>query len=181
MRFGWLATGKSKRFGLIDAKWHIRMSKMANQKNTARLQLGPKAARKAVFRDGLGLRGKDAVGIVKVLESGLPFRTLSRFQKESGLPWPVIAQVLRLPRRTLARRKSGGRLDAAESERLYRLAQLYRRAEELFEGNASATRNWLKSPNRGLGHASPLSLAASEIGARAVEDLIGRLEYGVYS
>jgi putative toxin-antitoxin system antitoxin component (TIGR02293 family) len=162
---------------LIDAKWHSKMSNMAKNKAKARWQPGPRA----VSRDGLGLRAKNAVGLVKVLEGGLPFRALSRFQKESGLPWPMIARVLRLPRRTLARRKAAGRLDAPESERLYRLAELYRKAVELFEGNGTAAGNWLQSPNRGLGHISPLSLAASEIGARAVEDLIGRLEHGVYS
>jgi uncharacterized protein (DUF2384 family) len=32
-----------------------------------------------------------------------------------------------------------------------------------------------------LGHATPLALADTEFGAREVEDLLGRLEHGVYS
>jgi putative toxin-antitoxin system antitoxin component (TIGR02293 family) len=157
------------------------MSKMANKRTIARWQHGSRVATKTVFPGGLGLRAKDAVGLVKVLEDGLPFRALSRFQKKSGLPWAVIAGILRLPRRTLARRKAAGRLAGPESERLFRLVDLYEKAVGLFEGNPLAARNWLQSPNRGLGHISPLALATSEIGARAVEDLIGRLEHGVYS
>ncbi len=140
-----------------------------------------KVARKPMGIDGLGLRAKDVVSLVKVLDDGISFAALTRFQKESGLPSGVIAKVLRLPRRTLARRKGAGRLSGPESERLVRLAGLYEKAVRLFEGNTSVARNWFQSPNKGLGLVAPLTLAESEIGARAVEDLIGRLEHGVYS
>jgi uncharacterized protein (DUF2384 family) len=39
----------------------------------------------------------------------------------------------------------------------------------------------LKTPARSLGGKPPLEFAASELGAQEVENLIGRLEYGVYS
>jgi len=42
-------------------------------------------------------------------------------------------------------------------------------------------RRWLSSPQRGLGGAVPLDYAETEIGAREVEDLLGRIEYGVYA
>ncbi len=140
-----------------------------------------KIVKKTNSMTGLGPRAKDVVGLIKVLDKGVPFATLTRFQNKSGLPASVIAKVLRLPRRTLARRKRAARLSGPESERLYRLAGLYERAASLFEGDASAARHWLQSPNRGLANITPLALAESEIGARAVEDLMGRLEHGVYS
>jgi putative toxin-antitoxin system antitoxin component (TIGR02293 family) len=127
------------------------------------------------------LGAKDVLGLIRVLEEGVPFRTLERFRKESCLTWDAIAKVLRIPRRTLARRKAVGILTSSESERFVRLAQLYDRAVDLFEGNAGAARDWLDSPNKALGQLPPLVLAETEIGARAVEDLIGRLAHGVYS
>jgi len=36
-------------------------------------------------------------------------------------------------------------------------------------------------PNRALGNLSPLEMAATETGAREVENLMGRLEHGVFS
>jgi uncharacterized protein (DUF2384 family) len=39
----------------------------------------------------------------------------------------------------------------------------------------------LRSPQIGLGGAVPLAYAETELGAREVEDLLGRIEYGVYS
>ena len=68
-----------------------------------------------------------------------------------------------------------------ESERLMRLAKLHKKALDLFEGDAVAARTWLSSPNRALGGRIPLSLVETELGVLAVEDVIGRLEHGVYS
>jgi putative toxin-antitoxin system antitoxin component (TIGR02293 family) len=42
-------------------------------------------------------------------------------------------------------------------------------------------RRWLNSPQVGLGGAIPLEYAETEVGAREVEHLLGRIEYGVYS
>jgi putative toxin-antitoxin system antitoxin component (TIGR02293 family) len=54
------------------------------------------------------------------------------------------------------------------------------KAVELMESEESA-RQWLASPQFGLGGAVPLDYAETEIGAREVEDLLGRIEYGVYA
>jgi uncharacterized protein (DUF2384 family) len=40
---------------------------------------------------------------------------------------------------------------------------------------------WLKHPQRGLGGAVPLDYAETEIGAREMDNLLGRIDYGVYS
>ena len=48
-------------------------------------------------------------------------------------------------------------------------------------GDEEYGRRWLESPQRGLGGKTPLDFARSEVGAREVEDLLGRIEHGVYS
>ena len=48
-------------------------------------------------------------------------------------------------------------------------------------GAEEAARRWLSSPQVGLGGALPLEYAETEVGAREVENLLGRIEYGVYS
>lgn len=68
-----------------------------------------------------------------------------------------------------------------ETDYELRLAGLFDRAVHLFEGDTAAATVWLRSPAKALGNKVPLELAKTEIGARAVEDLIGRLEFGVYS
>jgi putative toxin-antitoxin system antitoxin component (TIGR02293 family) len=131
--------------------------------------------------NSLALKADNVVALTNVLKSGLAFATLTRFQKKSRLPLTAILRVLQIPPRTLARRKVAGTLTSQESECLVRLAGLFDRAVALFEGAEPAAATWLQTPSKALGNCTPLQLAETEVGARAVEDLIGRLEYGVYS
>jgi len=61
-----------------------------------------------------------------------------------------------------------------------RFWRLVRQAADLF-GDIERARAWLKHPQYGLGGAIPLDYARTEIGAREVENLLGRIDYGVYS
>jgi putative toxin-antitoxin system antitoxin component (TIGR02293 family) len=61
-----------------------------------------------------------------------------------------------------------------------RIIRLFDLARSVF-GTDEATRRWLNAPLRALGGRSPLDFAQTEPGAREVENVIGRLEHGVYS
>jgi putative toxin-antitoxin system antitoxin component (TIGR02293 family) len=128
----------------------------------------------------LGLRAADTGDLIRQLEKGLPFRTLGSLEAASGLPPAEIAGAIGIPERTLARRKAAGRLSPGESERLLRLASLFEKAVQLFEGDVSGAVRWLTSPKRTLGDRTPLAYSRTEVGAREVETLIGRMEYGVF-
>ena len=59
--------------------------------------------------------------------------------------------------------------------------QLMQLATALMEGNEEEAERWLNRPARSLGGVSPLQHARTEQGVRDVEQLIGRLEHGVFS
>lgn len=65
------------------------------------------------------------------------------------------------------------------SDRLYRLINIFTKAIQLFNDTEEAS-EWLKFPQYGLGDKVPLELLGTEAGAREVELLLGRIEYGVY-
>ena len=79
--------------------------------------------------------------------------------------------------RSLQRRKSQGRLARYESDRLYRLARLVSLAAN-FLGDRQTAIAWLKRPNRALGGVAPLAIIDTELGARQVENVLGRIGYG---
>ncbi len=112
---------------------------------------------------------------------GLPSNSVGAFVHNSGLKQQDILEAAQLPASTLSRRKKSAMLEPAESERLFRVAQVFERAADLFEGDAAAARRWLTEPVRGLGQRVPLELARTQIGAQLVLDLIGRLDRGVFS
>jgi len=83
--------------------------------------------------------------------------------------------------RTLRRKRAEGtRLSARESDRLARLARVMVRAEESLGDEERATR-WLARRNRALGGNRPLTLLDSDAGARAVAQMLGRIEHGVHT
>jgi len=115
-----------------------------------------------------------------MLRVGLPVQELEDLRASLQMPMEKLVPKLAISKATLHRRKATGKLDPAESDRVVRFARLMGKAVEVLESEENA-RNWLTSPQIGLGGAVPLDYAETELGAREVEDLLGRIEYGVYS
>jgi putative toxin-antitoxin system antitoxin component (TIGR02293 family) len=88
---------------------------------------------------------------------------------------------VQVPKQTMARRKALGKLNVAESDRVARFARLLKQATDMMEGNQNAAIGWLKSPQVLLENQAPLEYARTESGAAEVQQLIGRIESGVYS
>jgi putative toxin-antitoxin system antitoxin component (TIGR02293 family) len=118
--------------------------------------------------------------LIRRIQQGLRYRELEQLQNGIDLPLEELAGKLAISRSTLQRRKAEGRLSPQESDKVMRFAALLRQATRIF-GNAERARAWLKFPQRGLGGAIPLDYAETEIGAREVERLLGRIDYSVYS
>lgn len=129
----------------------------------------------------LGIKAHDLSSLLGEVNAGFDFRSFTRLQKAMDLPKYELAELVQIKPRTLTRRQVEGKLHPNESERLLRAARLFQKAIELFEGDAAAARTWLTTPNRALKDKRPLDLARTELGAREVENLIGRLEHGVFT
>lgn len=127
----------------------------------------------------LGFRTYDALKIYADVRKGFSYAAFEHFQRNASLSAVALAELAQIPARTLARRKEQGRLGPEESDRLVRFARVFARALELFEGRAEIARDWLSAPQRALGGATPLALAATDVGASEVQNLIGRLEHGI--
>jgi putative toxin-antitoxin system antitoxin component (TIGR02293 family) len=129
----------------------------------------------------LGLDYVDLPSILKAVEKGFSWKTFERFVKNIGLPADRIAEVMGIPRRTLARRKVEGRLKSDESDRLLRLARVFASALDLFHGDREAAVLWLTDINIALGGVAPLDFARTQLGAEEVSDLVGRIQHGIFS
>jgi putative toxin-antitoxin system antitoxin component (TIGR02293 family) len=119
------------------------------------------------------------IEVVRLLRSGLPFEAIEQLQEMLDQSLDRVTQLSRISERTLARRKKEGRFNQDESERIHRLMTVIRRAVALFEGDVEATRRWLNTPRAVFDGKSALEFAETDVGAREVEDTIGRMEHGV--
>jgi putative toxin-antitoxin system antitoxin component (TIGR02293 family) len=122
---------------------------------------------------------RSELDLVAAATGGIPAEAAYRVV-EAGLLDADELYALVVPRRTIDRRLEDGRaLTVPESDRLLRAVRVVVRAGEAL-GDEERARRWLRTPNRALRGATPLSLLATEIGARMVERTLGRIEHGVH-
>jgi len=86
-----------------------------------------------------------------------------------------------VPKRTLARRRAENELlTVEETDKALRLTRIATLAEKVF-GDPTKAHRWLRKPKRSLSGDTPLAYLASENGARVVEEMLCRIEHGIYA
>ncbi len=118
--------------------------------------------------------------VIETITEGLPAVLAREMATRLTVTMEEMAGLLRLTPRTMQRRLEDGRLEIGESERLWGLARVFFRAVQVLESEAAAVQ-WFKSPIQVLGWATPMSLAYTAVGLRELENILGRIEHGVFS
>jgi len=129
----------------------------------------------------IGIKASDRLELSDEIQAGFPFNSFVILTRSLGVTNKELAELVQINTRTLNRRKKEGKLKADESDRLLRFARIYTYALGLFEGDKVAAQNWLSSGNQALKGDSPLEVSKTEEGARELENLIVRLEHGVFA
>jgi putative toxin-antitoxin system antitoxin component (TIGR02293 family) len=132
------------------------------------------------YGESVGVTSQDKHDMIRMIKKGLPFVAFDKLQKGMGVSVKTLVKVLNIADRTLTRRKSEGCFQADESERLLRLGTLFDKAVDVL-GKREDAQHWFQMPKKALGGQSPLEYADTELGAREVEDLLGRIAHGVFS
>ena len=132
-------------------------------------------------RKVLGKTIKKPDDLAQLVRNGLPAIAVKVLAEKLEVSNAALSRKLGVPQRTMTRRLSQRtRLTSAESDRTVRLARVYANAVEMI-GDEQKAVNWLGTPNRALGGARPLDQLDTDVGAREVEDVLGRIAYGVFS
>jgi putative toxin-antitoxin system antitoxin component (TIGR02293 family) len=120
------------------------------------------------------------LALAKAVERGLPTEAIDAAVKAGLLEQQDIHKHV-VTKRTLQRRRDEDQpLNAEESDRLARLIRVIARAEVAL-GDPAKAESWLREPNRALQGKQPMDLLGSDVGARAVEKVLGRIEHGIFS
>ncbi len=129
----------------------------------------------------LGAQIKNSLDIDRVIKKGIPFRAGNHVRSLLNLSLPDFSSIVAVSPSTWSRaRKNNHRLSTAVSDRVYRLARIFSVAVQVLEDEEDA-RQWLIHEQIGLGGKTPLDLLQTEAGAKEVEDLLWRIEYGIIS
>lgn len=124
---------------------------------------------------------ENELAIIRRIRGGVSFAEFQRLIDILGLTVKEAARVLGITERTMARRMvENGNLDLIESERQVLLSNLVAHGIDVFEDQGKFNR-WMRRPLGLLGGESPLEFLNTATSFQVVEQLLGRLEHGVYS
>ena len=120
----------------------------------------------------------DEARATALVEKGLPWAEAEFVARELGVTLADFADLLGISQPTFFRRRKQKRFSPDESDHIMRFARLWSLALDVFE-DAGAARSWLGAPAHGLRGRVPLQVGRTEAGAREVETLLHRIDYGV--
>ncbi|WP_179107058.1 antitoxin Xre/MbcA/ParS toxin-binding domain-containing protein [Variovorax sp. KK3] len=98
------------------------------------------------------------------------------------LPSGTLSEALGISLRTLHRKKGSQSetLSVAQGGRAFKFAEVVAKATVVL-GSREAAVQWLTAPAIGLNQQKPIDLLATPMGTQLVEELLDRIEYGVYA
>lgn len=114
------------------------------------------------------------------MREGLPYAAMESTMTALGISRERLADIVHLPARTAARRKLQQKLTPDESDRLFRVARVLAHARGTF-GQPDKASRWLQRANQALAGQVPLDLLGTDIGVQLVEDILGRIDHGIYT
>ena len=118
------------------------------------------------------------------LDRGLPRAAVTHLYKNITLLHrrDFFEHALGMSQRTFQRSKltPAKPLNREQSGRAWKFAEIVAKAMEVF-GSQEEALAWLERPALGLEQRRPIDLLSTTAGVKLVEDLLGRLEYGVYT
>lgn len=115
-----------------------------------------------------------------ISKSGVSKKDLVSLKQKTELDYDRLAKTLSVTRSTLINKKTSEKFSPTVSEKIVGLAEIYSYGYEVFEDKEKFN-IWISRPNKALGGKAPFELLDSQFGREEVKNIIGRIEYGVYS
>jgi putative toxin-antitoxin system antitoxin component (TIGR02293 family) len=119
--------------------------------------------------------------LITISGEGIPKASIDKLAAHLGISRKVMAEdILDLSVKTLERKALSDKLDRRTSSHAIEIAKVLQHAYLVFE-DEEKLRRWIHKENRSLNGMKPLALFATLTGLNMVNDVLGRIEEGVYS
>lgn len=128
----------------------------------------------------IGVKGNGQVNLQNIAEQGLSKTSVNRLIKNSKLPTKYILRYLGISAQALGKKSDTARFSIPVSDRVLDIAQLY-----VHGINALDTLNnfnqWLNEPLPVLEGRRPIELIQSHYGLKIVDEILLRIEHGIFA
>ena len=121
-----------------------------------------------------------AVEKMDMVRDGLSKKDLESLKSKTNLDYDKLSTILSTTRATLINKKGTAHFSPSLGEKIVSIADLYSYGYEVFEDETNFN-EWVFRPNQALGGKLPFELLDNQFGREEVKNVIGRIEYGVYS
>lgn len=152
--------------------------------------LSPVYQRVNRFLGGRAVFGRPIKGIADahaLILRGMPTKAMVVLMREMpSIPATSVLGIVGISQRNWARRREAAEQDpkatltVEEGNRLWKFTEILAQAATTL-GSEAAAQEWMNKPQIGLDGKRPLELLTTAPGAQLVEDLLQRMEYGVYT
>ncbi len=122
----------------------------------------------------------ESAHLIQYARQGLSMGYLLKLSQKLSLSLQEVSNILHVSLRTLQRYTASKKLDTDISSKLLTLTALYNHGIEVF-GTEDNFNSWLKTPLLSLDNNTPLSYLDTPFGFKVVDQLVGRIEHGVFS
>jgi putative toxin-antitoxin system antitoxin component (TIGR02293 family) len=121
-----------------------------------------------------------AIQKMHLSKAGVDKKYLEKIKIMTGLDYQKLAKLLAINRATLINKKEEEKFTSTQSERIIAFEALYHMGMEVFQDKDKLNR-WLNEPNRALGGEIPYEIMDNQFGREEVENVLGRIQWGVFS
>lgn len=116
----------------------------------------------------------------RAIKKGIPKLSVDHLARAMKIPMTIMAPLLNLSYKTLTRKNKVEMLDSTVSSHTFEIANTIAKGLAVFEDSDKLNR-WLNKENRALSSARPFDLLGTQTGIKLVNQILGRIEEGVYS
>ena len=123
----------------------------------------------------------NSLDLMRAAAAGVPVRAVRHLQAHMRLTNREMSEVMSMSESTLTRRENTqANLTRDEAEKAIQLSAVVAHGLDVF-GNEPDFHKWLQLENKALGGVRPQTLLSSALGREQVREILGRIEWGIYS
>jgi putative toxin-antitoxin system antitoxin component (TIGR02293 family) len=119
--------------------------------------------------------------IIDLIDKGFTKRNYVNLKDALGFTNTRMANILSVSTKTIESYKVSDHLPDTASERLFKLAEIAALGSQVFDKDHDLFNDWLNKPLRPLNGKKPIDMMTNIYGLDMVKNLLGRIEYSVYS
>lgn len=120
------------------------------------------------------------IDLIEITRKGLPKSVVQTISNILSISMEKMSQLIHVSYRTIQRKGDKDLLNVYSTEQILEIAEVISRGIDVL-GSLENFTTWLHQEIRHLDYKKPINYLDTSFGTKLIKDILGRIEYGVYS